>query len=139
MVGGVPTFITVCVQVLHLHVGGTGLMMKMTKFGVILALAVGLAGCVGAESEEVGSTAAALSAQFVVSCSGSLPAGFAADVASNGDTLVFSSEDAGFALIGTADPDAYETRSCDVTADVSAQWVSPHENVEASRSVKSFW
>jgi len=106
-------------------------MMKMTKFGVILALAVGLAGCVGAESEEVGSTAAALSAQFVVSCSGSLPAGFAADVASNGDTLVFSSEDAGFALIGTADPDAYETRSCDVTADVSAQWVSPHENVEA--------
>ncbi|MBW2457501.1 MAG: S8 family serine peptidase, partial [Deltaproteobacteria bacterium] len=82
--------------------------------------------CPNANTQGTGSGAS----NYMVSCKGGLPNGFADIVAANGDKLLRSVPEVGLALVKTANPTAYEIGSCEVAEDLSMQMIDPVQTVE---------
>jgi subtilisin family serine protease len=90
-----------------------------------LALAGGLVACA---TDDIATDHQAVNNRIIVTCLNGLPGNFADTVAANGDSVRHQHAN-GFAVVNTANPDAYAALGCSVTNDVVAQFVDPHENV----------
>jgi lantibiotic leader peptide-processing serine protease len=68
-------------------------------------------------------------ADYIVSNKGALNKDFASTVAKNGDTLKRFFPEAGFAVVTTANPDAYKGVASTLVRDITIDWVEPVETV----------
>lgn len=107
----------------------------------ILFLSTMLCGCATDTSEDDAPVAVAQSAslaEYIVTCSGGLPGDFASTLAAAGDTVGHRNDAAGFAVVTTANPAAYEGGGCSVAPNVSIQWVQPAATEELANPPQSF-
>lgn len=106
----------------------------------ILALSTALSACAtdSGDTEPLSNAQSSLVSNYIVTCSGGLPSDFASTLAQNGDTAVHENAAAGFAVVTTSNPSAYEGAGCDVGADVNIQWVSPAATEAVANPPQSF-
>jgi len=106
-------------------------MRYVRSSALILSLSGMLAGCL-ADGPDTASGQQAVGSTYIVSCSGALPADFAARAAARGDAVGHLFAAAGFATVSTSSPGFYNKGTCFAVRDVSTTWTEPTQEVLAA-------